>query len=581
MGTGDCASAPRRRTVRLGPYQLLRQIGSGGMAEVWSARRPAAMSGADKFVAIKLLAPHLSNKPEYREMFLAEARLSMMLNHSNIVQVFDAVDDPPHCYMVMELIEGMTLAQLERGLGKQLEGIPLVVASYIVAELLRALAYAHAVTLEAGTTIVHRDVSPQNVMVTTSGEVKLMDFGIARFATDDTQANFVKGKLQYMPPEQLRKQTRKPTIDLFAVGGILHELLDGRSFRGKIEETRLLGMVLEGEVPPLRDASEVPDEIEALRAGLLEAEEAARIQTAKDALQLLYAWPGYRVASIELEELVQRFVAPSSSMSAPIPYVDSEDSGLIRGDAMGASASNSSLSNPRPDEPEPSSNSDLRKIDARAAADTLEADADRDDPDYPGDGRDAIDSIGAFTGGSAWRKWGVLIGAPLLFTIFGMVLMLMLGDQRSEPAPVDASAEASAAAKVEAEVAPPIATPVEPAIEPEASTDTAETDGDSTAANEPGMPGMGEPGVAKPAENVSVEFVANQYFFVYVKVAGKVLTLEPRARTKLPAGKHTVYLRTDRNARWTKAGRIDVEANHGYRVEMLEPPGVTQAEVSP
>ncbi|MFV8754404.1 serine/threonine-protein kinase [Nannocystaceae bacterium ST9] len=563
--------------MQLGPYQLLRQIGSGGMAEVWSARRPASMAGADKFVAIKLLAPHLSNKPEYREMFLAEARLSMLLNHSNIVQVFDAVDDPPHCYMVMELIEGMTLAQLERGLGKQLERIPLDVAAYVIGELLRALAYAHAVTLEAGTTIVHRDVSPQNVMVTTSGEVKLMDFGIARFASEDTQANFVKGKLQYMPPEQLRKQTRKPTIDLFAVGGILHELIDGRRFRGRIEETRLLGMVLEGEVPPLREGSEVPREIDELRLGLLAADEQARVQSAKDALALLYAWPGYRVASIELEELVQRFVAPSSSMSGPVGYFDNEDSGVMRFDSATASSSGA---RGRSEEPEPSSNSDLRKIDPPAAADTVESSAE------PGDDEPVAKP-------PAWQTWGLKLGAPLLFTVFGMVLMLIVvksmnaDEAASEPVAGAAASEPPAKPEPKPELdeqpaSEPTPTPKpEPAPIPDPLLAPAPTPAEPIGADDQADPSAPGPDAPKASETVPVEFVANDYFFLYVKVAGKLLTLEPRARTKLPVGKHVVFLRTDREGKWIKAGRIDVEADHAYRVEMLEPAGLEQAEVAP
>ncbi|MCA9695992.1 MAG: serine/threonine protein kinase, partial [Myxococcales bacterium] len=312
----------------LGPYQLLRKIGSGGMAEVWSARRPAAANiGADKFVAIKVLAPHLAQKQQYRDMFLAEARLSMLLSHSNIVQVFDVIEEADECYMVMELIEGMTLSQLERGLGKQGRKLPIDVSAYVVAELLRALAYAHEVKTPAGSTIVHRDVSPQNLMVTTSGEIKLMDFGIARFATEETQGAFVKGKLQYMPPEQLKKETRKPTIDLFAVGGILHELIDGRPFRAKIEETRLLGMVLQGEVPDLScDLDEVPTELDLLRMWLLEPEEADRLQSATDALEQLYKWPGYGNASIGLKKLVQEFVEPSSAFAIPQEILEEEGS---------------------------------------------------------------------------------------------------------------------------------------------------------------------------------------------------------------------------------------------------------------
>src|SRR5690606_35021835 len=156
------------------------------------------------------------------------------------------------CYMVMELISGMTLSQLTRGLLRGREPLPPVVAAYIVGELLRALSYAHQVRTEAVSVIVHRDVSPRNVMVTSEGQVKRMDFGIARFASQETQGAFVKGKLQYMPPEQLRKETRKPTVDLYAVGAILHELIDGRRFRSKIDQAQLINMVMNGEVPPLR-----------------------------------------------------------------------------------------------------------------------------------------------------------------------------------------------------------------------------------------------------------------------------------------------------------------------------------------
>src|SRR5690606_30415331 len=130
---------------------------------------------------------HLAERAEYREMFLGEARLSMQLSHANIVRVFDAVAHDRDCYMVMELISGMTLSQLTRSLLRGREPLPPVVAAYIVGELLRALSYAHQVRTEAGSVIVHRDVSPQNVMVTSEGQVKLMDFGIARFASQETQ----------------------------------------------------------------------------------------------------------------------------------------------------------------------------------------------------------------------------------------------------------------------------------------------------------------------------------------------------------------------------------------------------------
>ena len=153
------------------------------MAEVWSARVVGTHPGEDRFFAVKLLASHLAERAEYRDMFLAEARLSMMLGHRNIVKVYDAVAADQDCYMVMELVSGMTLSQFQRALARSMTELPLTLTAYIIGELLRALSYAHSVRTDEGSVIVHRDVSPQNVMVTTEGEVKLMDFGIARFAS--------------------------------------------------------------------------------------------------------------------------------------------------------------------------------------------------------------------------------------------------------------------------------------------------------------------------------------------------------------------------------------------------------------
>src|SRR5690606_27472992 len=179
----------------------------------------------------------------------------------------------------------------------------------------RALSYAHQVRTEEGSVIVHRDVSPQNVMVTSDGQVKLMDFGIARFATQETQGAYVKGKLQYMPPEQLRKETRKPTVDLYAVGAILHELIDGRRFRSKIDQAQLINMVMNGEVPPLRRP--IPPQLDVVRKGLLEPDEGQRIQTARKALGMLCRWPDYREAAGDLRALVSRFVEPSAIYAMP------------------------------------------------------------------------------------------------------------------------------------------------------------------------------------------------------------------------------------------------------------------------
>ncbi len=236
----------------LGPYTLIRRVGVGGMGEVWIARREA-IGGAAKLVALKTVLPEKAGNAEFRRMFLDEARLAMLMNNSNIVQTFD-VDETPDglCYMAMEYVEGVDLAKLTEALRIRGELLSHSVIAYIVGEVLKALAYAHDHTIE-GTrrTVVHRDISPQNVMLSNTGEVKVTDFGIARLASEETSGSFVRGKFRYMPPEQFERGIRAPTLDLFAVGAILHELLEGKRFRGgEIEEAELIGMCVRGMVPP-------------------------------------------------------------------------------------------------------------------------------------------------------------------------------------------------------------------------------------------------------------------------------------------------------------------------------------------
>jgi len=308
----------------LGPYTLLRPLGAGGMGEVWAARREA-LGGATQLVAIKTLLSSKSGDPMARKMFLDEARLSMLLRNSNIVQVFDVAEaQDGTCYMVMELVDGIDLARLVELLQAAGEQISHAAIAYMIGEVLKALAYAHEFIHE-GTrrTIVHRDISPHNVMLSTSGEVKLMDFGVARLASEETSGAFVKGKIRYMPPEQLHGESRSPTVDLFAVGAMLHELLDGKKFRGgQIDEPRLIGMVARGEVPSLTcPPGQVPAEFERLRAGLLAPKIKDRIASARAAHRLLRQWPGDRDAKFELEEIVQRYASPL--------HVEALDSGAL------------------------------------------------------------------------------------------------------------------------------------------------------------------------------------------------------------------------------------------------------------
>jgi serine/threonine protein kinase len=538
------------------------------MAEVWSARIVGAHPGEDQFFAIKLLASHLAERAEYRDMFLAEARLSMMLSHPNIVRVYDAVAHERDCYMVMELISGMTLSQFERALQRDNVPLPLTVSAFVVGELLRALSYAHQVKTDGGSVIVHRDVSPQNVMVTATGEVKLMDFGIARFASEETQGTFVKGKLQYMPPEQLRKQTRKPTVDLYAVGAILHELIDGRRFRGKLDQAKLVQMVMNGEVPPMRHP--VPPQIEVVLRGLLEPDEDSRIQTARKALGMLVRWPEYREATGDLRGLVVRYIEPNSVFVVPegskvssvpegsfsgVPLYGGENS--VRSDAM---------------------------FDPTAAAETQPTGS-----ELTGEVEPELLSASEVVAVPAPRErrrrgWPFAVAGVVVAAGIGAAFIFL---QSGTDEPTDEVVAPEPSPDTSAKVAALDPKPAEPVLPleptpPVATDDTTETGdelemgetGDELETGETGDEfAMGETGDADLVL-VPVEFVANEFFFVYVRVGGRMLTLEPRARVQLPVGGHSVYLRASKDEKWQKAGRIKIEPDQQYRVEMKKPAGL-------
>jgi serine/threonine protein kinase/outer membrane protein OmpA-like peptidoglycan-associated protein len=305
--------------MRLGSYELARQIGAGGMGEVWVAHRVAPTRTLEA-VAIKRLPRRLAGDPNYRRILLDEARLSQLLRHPNIVHTIEAGDADGEVFIVMELIDGLDLSRVTKLLSMQGERLPIPVSAYIAAEVLRGLAYAHELQHDGERiSLVHRDVSPHNVMLSSSGTIKLTDFGVARLSSEDTSGTHVKGKARYMPPEQLRGDSRSPTVDLFAAGAVFQELLDGDTFRGDaIDDARLLGMAIDGVVPPLQHPDEVPRELALVRIGLLEPDARLRLRSAKHALQLLLRWPGYRPCPNEVAALIQRLRQQEFELSSGV-----------------------------------------------------------------------------------------------------------------------------------------------------------------------------------------------------------------------------------------------------------------------
>ncbi len=271
-----------------GKYRLDTRLGGGGMAEVFLG----SMLGAEGFsrrVAIKRVLPGYSDNPAFAQMFVAEAQISSRLQHPNIVSVLDFDRDADgRLFLVMELVDGKDLDALAAS-----GVLPLPVVIFVISEVLRGLGHAHDLPASHGMRgIVHRDVSPHNVLLSWEGAVKVSDFGIAkaRQASEATASVFIKGKPAYMSPEQANGQPLDGRSDLFAVGVMLWEMLVGRRlFVG--EDTRAtLAAVLFGQIPRPRSVrSDIPKDLERVTMKLLERDLPARYATAEHAIRDLLA----------------------------------------------------------------------------------------------------------------------------------------------------------------------------------------------------------------------------------------------------------------------------------------------------
>ena len=272
-----------------GKYELDRRLGSGGMAEVFLGR-VVGKDGFSRPVAIKRVLAHLAHDDAFVKMFVAEAQMCAKLQHPNIVSVLDFDrDDDGRPFLVIELVDGPSLAELANDRALATES-----AIYVATELLRGLAYAHDLPNgEAGVQgIVHRDISPHNVLLSWEGAVKLSDFGIAkaRAASGVTASELLKGKPAYMSPEQANGEALDRRSDLFSVGIVLWELLVGRSLFSGNTTQETLARVLFAPVPSPRSIrADVPGDVDAVVMKLLARERNDRFANAGDAIATLIA----------------------------------------------------------------------------------------------------------------------------------------------------------------------------------------------------------------------------------------------------------------------------------------------------
>jgi hypothetical protein len=296
-----------------GKYRLDARLGGGGMAEVFLGSKVGA-EGFSRKVAIKRVLAGFSDNPSFADMFIAEARISARLVHPNIVSVLDFDRDDEHrLFLVMELVEGKDLDSL---VATGLLSVPVVI--FVIGEVLRALAYAHDLPVGSDVRgVVHRDVSPHNVLLSWEGAVKLSDFGIAkaRAASEASASEFIKGKPAYMSPEQANSQRLDGRSDLFAVGVMLWEMLVGRRLFVAEDTRATLAAVLFGQIPRPRSLrSEVPRDLERVCMKLLERDLPARYANAELALRDLLACTD---AARDGRELLVKLLAERFPHAAP------------------------------------------------------------------------------------------------------------------------------------------------------------------------------------------------------------------------------------------------------------------------
>ncbi|TAM50780.1 MAG: TonB family protein, partial [Acidobacteria bacterium] len=323
------AVAPLPGGTPFGQYELIEPIATGGMAEVYRARM-RGVEGFQKIVAIKRILPHLTDNDEFVTMFVDEAKLAAQLQHPNIIHIYDLGKIERSYYIAMEYIDGKDLRSILRTLDEKKSRLPLGLTLFIASRLAAALDYAHRKKDLQGhaMALVHRDVSPQNVLISFDGDIKLCDFGIAKAASkaSHTRAGALKGKLQYMSPEQAWGRDIDRRSDIFSLGLVLYEMLTGRKgFAGDSELSILEQVRAPQLVPPREVDPAIPPEVERVVMKALKEDCEQRYQTAADfaselgnILQVIRPAPGASELGSFLADLVGRD-RPVSSAAAPAP----------------------------------------------------------------------------------------------------------------------------------------------------------------------------------------------------------------------------------------------------------------------
>jgi len=318
MAGGSDSSLSPEVPEQFGSYHLLEKIATGGMAEVFRARA-YGMAGFEKILVIKRILDHLGKDNEFVRLFIDEARIAVSLLHVNIVQVFELGEVEGAYYMAMEYVHGLDLARLVSR-SQKIAPFPIPLACFIIAEVLKALQFAHERRDERGVAmnIVHCDISPQNVIISFAGEVKITDFGISRAAFQaKKQHDVIRGKYAYMSPEQVEGRRLDGRTDLFSLGIVFFELLTGRRLFKARSRDETLQRVRRAEVPSPRGYRlEISEDLEAFLLKILSRRAEHRFRDAAealDAISRLMVQESFRVTNHELASFMKRVIDAAQS----------------------------------------------------------------------------------------------------------------------------------------------------------------------------------------------------------------------------------------------------------------------------
>jgi serine/threonine protein kinase len=280
------ALTPSGPVDQLGRYRLGQSLGVGGMAEVFKASY-SGPGGFARTVVVKRILPAYSADPDFLRMFTAEAKILGMLHHPNVVQAYDFGEADGTLFLVLEYVDGPSVGRLLRALRNARRPLPPTIAAHIAREVCRALDYVHGLRNSDGDplNVIHRDVTPSNIVLTSSGSLKLLDFGIAKYGSSEvqTQHHTVKGKPAYLAPEIIESLPFDARADLFSLGVVLHEMLTLVPLFAADSDMATLRKVLVMPVsPPSTSRADIPSALDAIVMKAVERDPARRYRSAAE-----------------------------------------------------------------------------------------------------------------------------------------------------------------------------------------------------------------------------------------------------------------------------------------------------------